>query len=73
MSQMQVMAEISKARCPVNDSNRQMIEARRVIGAMIRALRQTNAYFDGISAMDQVRMKKMLRETIRQSEQFLGS
>lgn len=65
-------AEGRIVRSAVTDPSRQMSEARRVIGIMIRALRQTSAYFDGISAMDQVRMKKMLRETIRQSEQFLG-
>lgn len=72
MSQTQ-FAEARAMRGAATDSAKQLIEARRMISTMIRSLRQAHAYFDGISALDQVRMKRMLRETIRHSEQFLGS
>ncbi len=38
---------------------------------LIRVCRQTQTYFDGLSAMDQNRIKQVLRDAIRESEIFL--
>ena len=52
--------------------NDQMREARRVINALVRTCRQTQAYFEGISVMSEERIKRSLRDAIRESERFLG-
>ena len=50
-----------------------LVEARRVINMLNRACRQTQTFFDGVSAMDKTRVQRLLRDAVRQSEQFLGS
>lgn len=55
------------------DERKDLIEARRLISMLIRVCRQTHTFFDGISAMDQNRVKRLLRDAIRESETYLSS
>lgn len=54
------------------DSARQeLIEARRLINTLATTCRQVQAYLDGISVMDEVKLKRTLNKAIRQSSAFL--
>ena len=48
-------------------------EARRMINDITRILRQTNAYFEGISALDEAKLKRKLKEAIHNSDRFLAA
>lgn len=55
------------------DSNKQLIEARRIINMLIRILRQTLTFFEGTSAMDKNRVQRLLRDAMRESDKFLNN
>lgn len=57
----------------MTDDRKELVEARRLIGMLIRVCRQTQTYFDGISAMDEGRVKRLIRDAVRESESFLGN
>lgn len=57
----------------MDEDRKHLQESRRIINLLTRTCRQVNAFFDGISVLDQNRVKKMLREAIRESERFLNS
>ncbi|MCE9614402.1 MAG: hypothetical protein K8T26_09005 [Lentisphaerae bacterium] len=57
----------------MSEDRMQVVEARRLINLLVRACRQTQTYFDGISVMDKNRVQRLLRDAIRESEKFLSS
>ena len=48
-------------------------EARRLINDLSRICRQTNAYFEGISVLDQAKVRAKLKDAIRTADRFLAS
>lgn len=57
----------------MSENQQQLVEARRMITILVRVCRQTQTYFEGVSAMDKMRVQRLLREAVRQSDQFLGA
>ncbi|MDA0576690.1 MAG: hypothetical protein O3B24_01165 [Verrucomicrobia bacterium] len=55
-----------------DDANRQLLEARRLVNMLLRVCRQTLVFFEGASAMDKNRIQRLLRDAIRESDQFLN-
>jgi hypothetical protein len=57
----------------VSADQQQLMEARRVIYMLVRACRQTQTFFEGVSVLDKMRVQRLLRDAVRQSDQFLGA
>jgi hypothetical protein len=57
----------------LEDARKQMAEARRHINELVRAARQTIAFFDGVSVLDEAKLRKSLREAVRTAERFLNT
>jgi hypothetical protein len=53
------------------DDKTRLRDARRVITELTRACRQTLAYLDGISCLDQNRLKRALKDSVRVSDEFM--
>ena len=49
----------------------ELMAARKLINILARACRQTKAYLDGISVMDEKKVKRALQEAIKASDNFL--
>ncbi len=64
------MSALQSSGSGSSDIRKQLIEARRQINKLSLACRQTVAYLDGISAMDNRRLKRSLQDAIRESERF---
>jgi len=54
------------------DERTQLREARRLINDLMKASRQTLAYFEGISILDDKKLQRILRDSIRQSDRFIN-
>ena len=54
------------------DVRKQLREARRHVTVLSRVCRQAMTYLQGISALDQKRLEKVLRDSVRDSERFLN-
>lgn len=55
------------------DDKTKLRDARRLITTLSLVCRQTAAYFDGISVLDQQKIKRNLKDAVRQSDRFLAS
>lgn len=55
------------------DDRTQLREARRLLNSLNRVCRQMATYLDGISAMDEKKMKRVLQDAVRESDRFLAN
>jgi len=55
------------------DANTELRDARRLLNMLVRTCRQTLTYFDGLSVMDKEKVKRTLRDAVRESERFLNA
>lgn len=53
------------------DPRRQLIEARRLLNKLQTNCRQTIAFLDGVSALDNKRLKRNLQDALRDVERFM--
>ncbi|MDA1044479.1 MAG: hypothetical protein O3C57_04565 [Verrucomicrobia bacterium] len=65
------MSEIIAHSNVSEDPRRQLIEARRLINKLLISCRQTVAYLDGVSALDDKRLRRGLQESIREVDRFM--
>lgn len=53
-------------------ATKQLQEARKLINKLTRVCRQTITYMDGVSALDQQRLRRLIQEAVHESNRFLG-
>jgi hypothetical protein len=69
---MRAVATILREACMVTmDDRTKLREARRVISTMIRVCRQTVTFLDGVSCLDQMRLKKLLRDSLKDADEYM--
>jgi hypothetical protein len=54
------------------DARTQLRDARRLINDLMKASRQTLAYFEGISVLDDKKLQRIHRDALRQSDRFIN-
>jgi len=71
---MEVVALVTKGlHRPVENSQNQLVEARRIINLLVRTCRQVQTYFDGVSVMDKTKVLRVLQDAVNTGERFLGT
>lgn len=54
------------------DPRRQLMEARRLINKLHMNCRQTIAYLDGVSALDDKRLRRNIQDAMRDVDRFMN-
>lgn len=57
----------------MSSDRKKLVEARQLINLLSRTCRQTLTYMNGISCLDQRRIKQILQDAVARSEKFIGS